>query len=131
MKFPYKFYGKDTLRPVIPIEIRSGSEAVRYEVLVDSGADINLVPSEIGELIGLDVTSGEEHRVGGITGGGLPYFLHPVTIRVGGWSYHVEMGFMPGMPSMGYVVVGQRGFFDLFQSVSFDVHGEEIEIRML
>lgn len=128
MKFPYKHYGERTLRPVIPVELRSGRGRVRYEVLVDSGADINVVPAEVGELLGIDIESGERSGVGGITGGTLPYYLHPVTIHVGGWAYEVEMGFMPGMPAMGYGVVGQRGFFDLFK-VIFDQDREEIELR--
>lgn len=128
MKFPYKSYGSGRVRPVIPIEIRSGSATVRYEVLVDSGADINLVPGGIGELLGLDIESGQKSGVGGVTGGTLPYYLHPVTIFVGGWAYPVEMGFMPEMPSLGYGVVGQRGFFDLFK-VTFDHEHEEIELR--
>ncbi len=128
MKFRYKKLGAHLLRPVIPIEILSGSEIVRYEALVDSGADCNIVPAEIGDLLGIDVTGGRRSEVGGITGGGMPYFVHQVSIRVGGWAYVVPVGFMPDMPPFGYGVVGQRGFFDLFK-VTFDYDKTEIELR--
>ena len=54
--------------------------------------------------------------------------LHPVAIRVGGWAYTVPVGFMPDMPSFGYGVVGQRGFFEFFK-VTFDLLNAEIELR--
>lgn len=129
MKFHYKKIGSDFLRPIIPIEIIHGSEVIRYEVLVDSGADCNIVPAEIGELIGIDLNKGKKDIVGGITGGGLPYFIHTVTIRVGGYAYIVPMGFMPDMPSMGYGVVGQRGFFEFFK-ITFDLQKSEIDIKL-
>ena len=128
MKFSYKKIGARILRPVIPIEFLYNEEVVRYEVLVDSGADCNILPAEIGELLGIDVETGRKSNVGGITGGGMPFFLHTVTMRVGGWSYEVPVGFMPSMPALGYGVVGQHGFFDLFR-VIFDNRCGEIELK--
>jgi Aspartyl protease len=128
MKFAYKKLGARILRPVIPIDLVAGEEVVRYEVLVDSGADCNVVPAEIGELLGIDVGSGRRSDVGGITGGGMPFFVHTVTMRVGGWEYEVPVGFLPSMPALGYGVVGQRGFFDLFK-VTFDRRRGEIELK--
>ncbi len=128
MKFSYKKLGAKVLRPIIPIEILYGHEAIRFEVLVDSGADCNLVPSEIGELLDIDIESGRKDHVGGITGGGMPFFVHDVTIRIGGWKYEVPMGFMPSMPAYGYGVVGQCGFFDLFK-VNFDRRKAEVELK--
>ena len=40
MKFYYKRYSANTLRPVIPVKLKSGEMSIGYEVLVDSGADI-------------------------------------------------------------------------------------------
>ena len=128
MRFPYKKLGPDVLRPVIPIEILYGDTSIRYEVLVDSGADFNIVPAELGDILGIEVESGQQNIVNGITSGGLPYFIHSVTIRVGGLSYEVEVGFMPDMPPFGYGVVGQRGFFDLFK-VTFDRKKTEVELK--
>lgn len=63
MKFKYKKYGPGILRPVIPIEILYKSRSVPYEVLVDSGADFCIFDAEIGELVGIDVASGEPQTV--------------------------------------------------------------------
>lgn len=129
MKYPYKLYPGDFLRPIIPIDIHYQGRHFRYEVLVDSGADINIVPAEIGYALGIDVEDGEEKGLAGITGSGGSYFLHPVSITLGGWSYNTWMGFMPDMPTVGYGVVGHQGFFDLFKKVIFHPGTQEIEIR--
>jgi hypothetical protein len=128
MKFNYKRFNETIIRPVIPIEIVRDDLVVRYEVLVDSGADCNIVPAEIGELLGIDILEGLESEVGGISGKREPYYIHTVTIRIGGWDHEVEMGFMPNMSSFGYGVVGQRGFFNIFR-VQFDHRKEEIELK--
>ena len=128
MKFKYKQYGPDTLRPVIPVEISFGDRAVPYEVLVDSGADFCIFDAEIAELLGIDVSTGEPQRVAGITGAPETYYVHPVTLDVGGWSYSMKAGFLSNIARLGYGVVGQRGFFDTFV-VKFDLLKEEIELK--
>ncbi len=129
MKFSYKKID-GVVRPVIPIEIHHGDVGLRYEVLVDSGADMNIMSAEIAEALGIDVKSGEKKSVGGITGERQPFYVHNIQIRVGGWVYSdVEVGFMLDMPNYGYGVVGQRGFFEFFK-VIFDLQKEEIELKL-
>lgn len=129
MTFRYKKIGASFLRPIIPVEFNYGNEKARHEVLVDSGADMNIVSAEIGEILGIDVEAGKKDYVGGITGGGMPYFIHSITLRVGGWAFtDIPVGFMPDMPKLGYGVVGQQGFFDLFK-ITFDQYKGEIELK--
>ncbi|MFY9463212.1 MAG: retropepsin-like aspartic protease [Candidatus Sungiibacteriota bacterium] len=128
MKFKYKKYGPGFLRPVIVIEISYQGRTVPYEVLVDSGADFCIFDAQIGELLGLDVVSGKPHTVGGITGAVETYYVHAVTLKVGGWHYAAKVGFLPNIARLGYGVVGQKGFFDLFV-VKFDLIKEEIELK--
>lgn len=127
MKFKYKKFGS-ILRPVIPLEITNGGITVPYEVLVDSGADFCIFDAGIAEVLGIDLQSGTAARVGGITGVVETYYVHPVTLSVGGWPYHVDVGFLPNIARMGYGVVGQKGFFDKFV-VKFDLSKEEIELK--
>jgi hypothetical protein len=128
MKFKYKKYAPGILRPVIPIEIVYEGRAVTYEVLVDSGADFCIFDAEIGELLGINVKEGEPQKVSGITGVVEFYYVHPVTIKVGGWSFSIKAGFLPNIARLGYGVVGQKGFFDIFV-VKFDLLKEEIELK--
>jgi hypothetical protein len=128
MKFSYKKYGSGVLRPVIPIELIYENFPIRHEVLVDSGADFCIFNAEIGELLGIKITSGIKQSVSGITGVSEPYYVHRVTMKVGGWPFTIDAGFLPNISPMGYGVVGQRGFFDLF-IVKFDLAKEEIELK--
>lgn len=128
MKFQYKKYGPGVLRPVIPVEISYKDHSVPYEVLVDSGADFCIFDAEIGELLGIDIESGEPQTVGGITGAPEKYYVHVVTLKVGGWPYSLKVGFLRNIARLGYGVVGQKGFFDVFV-VKFDLLKEEIEIK--
>ena len=67
MEFEYKRYilpsGDVIARPVIPVLIRNprNNASIEYETLVDSGADRCDFPSEIGEMIGIDIEAGEQH----------------------------------------------------------------------
>ena len=129
MKFDYKRYEK-TLRPVIPVTLQHGENKIGYEVLVDSGADLCIFHEEIGTALGVNVRSGEKREVFGVGGKASFYYLHTITLSVGGWPYKIEAGFMPNVSGhvMGYGVVGQKGFFDLFV-VKFDLLKEEIELK--
>lgn len=128
MKFSYKQYGRGILRPVIPIELISQNRSVKHEVLVDSGADFCIFDAQIGEILGIDVEKGEPQPVSGITGATETYYVHAITIKVGGWPFSIHAGFLPNIARLGYGVVGQRGFFDLFV-VKFDLVKEEIELK--
>jgi len=64
----------------------------------------------------------------GITGALDPHYIYPIIIRVGGWPHKIKAGFLPGIAKMGYGVLGQVGFFDLFV-VKFDYKKEKIELK--
>lgn len=129
MKFYYKRYNQ-TSRPVIPIKLKKGAVEIGYEVLVDSGADICLFDAEIGEFLGINVRSGKPQEVFGVGGKVSIYFLHKISIEVGGWPYEIEVGFMPNVAGnvMPYGIVGQNGFFNNFV-VKFDLLKEEVELK--
>ncbi len=130
MKFKYAKYGAQTLRPVIPIILKNKGNEIGYEVLVDSGADMCLFDSEIGEAIGIDIKKGQMREVFGVGGKASVYYWHKITIKVGGWEYPIEAGFMPSVSGrvMPYGIVGQKGFFENFV-VKFDLLKEEVELR--
>ena len=118
------------LRPVIPVTIQYGETKIGYQVLVDSGADLCIFHEEIGTALGINVRTGEKHEVFDVGGKASFYYLHTITLIVGGWPYKIEAGFMPDVAGrvMPYGVVGQKGFFDLF-IVKFDLLKEEIELK--
>jgi hypothetical protein len=129
MKFKYKRYSPIILRPVIPIVLEYQGTQIKYEVLVDSGADENILDAQIADLLGIDLISGEKAQVSGITGVSKPYYIHKINLIVGGHRYeNIRAGFLKNIGHFGYGVVGQRDFFNLF-TVKFDLQKEEIEIK--
>jgi hypothetical protein len=75
------------LRPLIEVEIKGeASEWIRIEnALADTGADISILPRDIGDLLIEDVTKGEPYEVKGI----VPYaklivYIHQLKFRLNG-----------------------------------------------
>ena len=129
MKLKYKKYGSIS-RPVIEITLRNLDNSIRYEVLVDSGADICLFNQSVGEAIGIDIKSGKLREVFGVGGKVSLYYMHQVIIEVGKLKYKIDAGFMPDVAGrvMPYGLVGQKGFFENF-IVKFDLLKEEINLK--
>lgn len=130
MKFKYAKYGKNVLRPVIPIKLKSGDQEMGYEVLVDSGADMCLFDAALGEQLGIEIKKGKPFEVMGVGGKASVFYWHPIILEVGGWEYVIKAGFMPNVSGkvLPYGVVGQKGFFEHF-IVKFDLTKEQIELK--
>lgn len=129
MKFPYYKFRDGLNRPVIQIEVCCNDKKTPYYTLIDSGADMNLFHSELAEILNIDIEKGVKRNVGGINHGeSQVYYVHQVTLCVGGWKYETTVGFMPSLSKNGYGVLGQTDFFNLFKRVSFDFNKKEIEL---
>jgi len=106
-----------------------GEKSIRYYALIDSGADINIFHGEIADLLGINLKNGERGEVSGITQGETQaYYIHSVTISVGGWKYKTKVAFMPTLSQNGHGLLGQHGFFNLF-TVKFDYSKQDIELK--
>ena len=118
-------------RPIIPIQIEYKGKKVGYEVLVDSGADWNLFHSVIGEIIGIDITSGKKLEFHGIGGGRFTAFFHNVKVYIGGREHDLYCGFSPDIPgNYSRGVLGHSGFFDSYV-VKFETPKKELEIKRI
>jgi hypothetical protein len=98
--------------------------------LVDSGSDICIFDTQIGEVLGF--TFGHHNQKGkarGITGVPQEIYQEKVEIKVGGQPWTSKAYFMKLSKDSRYGVVGQEGFFDLF-IVKFDLLKEEIELKL-
>lgn len=134
MKFRYiKFPTADPTkkwfsRPLIPIRVQGPRGEWQGYALIDSGADRSLFNFEIGQLIGLDVSSGEVEYFGGIGGTRIPAFLHSIRIQILGFSETIEIkaGFADS-PGVG-AILGQEGFFDAYR-IKFERDRGIIEIN--
>ena len=100
---------------------------MRYEVLVDSGADLCFFDLELAEIIGLDPKKGDKIFFVGVTGTQRVAYVHDIEINVGGHAVKTKAAFA-ALPSQGYGIVGQRGFFEFFR-VIFDYQKKQVELR--
>ncbi|MFQ6063341.1 MAG: hypothetical protein ACE5J9_09250 [Methanosarcinales archaeon] len=84
------------LRPLINLEIYSAIDGEWYiveNVLVDSGADLSLLPYRQGKLFILDIESGDEIEIRGI----VPYskltvYLHRLKFRIDQMEFDAPVG---------------------------------------
>ena len=138
MKFNYKLYpnphGTWIERPVVLITLSNpgspSSPNIRYEALVDSGSDRCIFSTEIGELLGIDVTATDTVLfVGGVVAGQRrALYIHPIEIDIGdGNSFVGNVGFMPDFSKSGHGLLGRNGFFDQFSFIKFRDFESEIE----
>ena len=138
MKFKYRkfnlspssdFFGKQILKPIIPIKILKANIVLQYVALIDSGADFCIFDAGLGEYLGLNIKSGTEVQFGGIQSlGGAKAYIHRVTLEIGGHEFKTDIGFSYDISKNGYGILGQKGFFDLF-AVKFDLQKEDIELK--
>lgn len=99
---------------------------VRYEVLIDSGADFNILPMGLVDILNIDRTNLKEIYFSGIDGEVINGVVANIRIFLGNFDFITHVVFAEISKSIG--VLGQYGFFDKF-IVKFDLQGEEIEIE--
>jgi hypothetical protein len=137
LKFDYRKFPADpsdafpgrrsATRPVIPVTLINGNKKVTYLAIIDSGADLCIFHAEIGEQIGINIESGKVLTFSGITREQLTAYFHEIKIGIGGYEYDCYAGFSRNLANMPYGLLGQGGFFDLFNIV-FDYNKERIEL---
>ena len=137
LKFDYRKFPADpskafprrrsATRPVIPVTLINGDKKVANLAIIDSGADLCIFHAEIGEQIEIDIESGKLQIFNGITGEQLAAYFHDIKIGIGGYEYDCYAGFSRDLVNMPYGLLGQVGFFDLFNIV-FDYNKERIEL---
>ena len=116
-------------RPIISIKLVHDGSLVKTAALIDSGADWCIFHGELGEVIGLEVRSGDEQDFYGIIGPGPgQIFFHDISIEIGGISYSIRCGFSYDISPNGFGVLGQLGFFDTFD-VKFMRSKARIELK--
>jgi hypothetical protein len=94
-------------------------------MLIDSGADMNILDSEVAKDLGIKLESGTLATFMGVTGEAETVYVHEVTFTVGSESFKTRAAFLARPQPHG--LAGQRGFFDHFR-VIFDLLAEEVEL---
>src|SRR5258708_2158156 len=60
-------------RPLIPIALRDDDKIIDFHALIDSGADFNLFPGHIADILEIDLRHGKSEKIGGVAGSAKAY----------------------------------------------------------
>ncbi len=80
------------LKPIIPASIIGPGREVKAFMLLDSGADISMIPYSVGETIGLELDISTRSEVQGIGEATVPYVLGQVKIKIENFEIAARIG---------------------------------------
>ncbi len=127
MTFRYRRYSilgnggrrEDLYRPDIEIRVVGAASTVALYGLLDTGADMVLLPQAVAEVLGVSLDRTLAGRVRGFASGAVDVLHGDVTLAVGGekrqlhWTARV--GFLAAWPGgQGVVILGRTGFLEYF-----------------
>jgi len=126
MKFPYVkfdiFY-----KPVLPVVFKFGEKSFPYQALIDTGADVSIIHSEIAEQLDLDLGKGGRMQFGGICGSGVGY-IHKVDLEIGGYTFqNIPIVFTKDIHPFGFGIIGHEGLFNQAKLI-FELTKKQFEI---
>lgn len=82
----------EVLKPLIPVRLIGPEDSQMILMLLDSGADLSLIPYSVGEAIGLEPDMSRRSEVQGVGEGSVPYILSRVRIGIGEAEVPVRIG---------------------------------------
>lgn len=134
MKFPYRKINlqnpfnskKFILRPIIPFSIKYKDKALRFEALIDSGADFNIFPMEIAKKLGITLKDSDHVSFAGVDGNIINGAKADVILEIGSQKIQARVVFAP----VENGILGQYGFFDLFK-VNFNLKNKIIGVETI
>ena len=112
------------LKPIIPVTVIGSKRGTNIFMLLDSGADLSLIPFSIGKTIGLELDMENRSEVQGIGEGSLPYILSQARIRIGDVEAPVRIGW--ALINEVPMILGR---LDVFQQ--FSVEFREFENKII
>jgi hypothetical protein len=122
VEYPYtSIWSDDKIlkKPILNIVVGKNGKVTPQAAIIDSGADIALMSSEIAEMLGIRAHDCEKKFVSGIDSVPLEGFVADVEVQVAGIAGIIKIPvlFIPGLQFNN--LLGQYGFFEYFH-VRFD-----------
>ncbi len=134
MNFKYKSLprkdGPPRKTPTIPVTFFGSEDSIDIVAILDSGADISVLPLEVGEQLSLDLTRNRS-PCGGI-GGEVDTAEDRVRVRISqgheNYTFEIPVKIVLDPYSTIPVLIGREGFFDKFE-ITFDEGRERISLK--
>jgi hypothetical protein len=124
LKFDYIKIGSHK-RPIIPVRISYKTSSINTPALIDSGADFNVFPLSIAKDLGLDLNLDKPVIFGGVGDKSpkLTGYLAVVDLMIFNKGKNIKFStpvvFTESIPSNGFSLLGETGFFDHLSRISF------------
>lgn len=112
------------LRPVADVILQTDRSRIETAMYIDSGADITMIPLEIGKALGLKQKPTDEIlEIKGVSGGGVPYILKKANIIFNGERFKIRLAWalIEEVP----LLLGRMDIFPKFR-ITFDEKRESI-----
>ena len=98
--------------PMANVGIISSKRKYYCKMLVDSGADITLVPRSLGEFLGISFEGKKILELRGIGEGALPYVVEKIKVKIGKHAFEARIGI--SMVEEIPLILGRLDIFDNF-----------------
>ena len=117
--------------PSIPIILIGSKQRFEFIALLDSGADLSIIPKDVAELLGLNL-SGKQEEARGI-GGKVPAIQTNINMEIGKphERYIFSIPFkviLNGEDEEIPIILGRSGFFDKF-IITFNQKEEKVVLK--
>ncbi len=129
MKFEYAYTRiRNRYFPLVPIKLGVGDNAFETFGLIDSGASISLFKTDIAHQLGIDIESGTNHILEGISGKIIVY-THEIPVFVNNVQFICRIGFSEEYIA-SFNLLGRDNFFIKFL-ITFDEIKKKIFLESL
>lgn len=124
LKFDYIKIGPHK-RPIIPVRLSYKNSAINIPALIDSGADFNVFPLSIAKDIGLEINTDKPIIFKGVgeKSQKLTGYMAILDIMFFNGGENIKFStpivFTNDIPSNGFSLLGETGFFDHVNQISF------------
>ena len=119
---------EEVFTPFVPVmvSINHANPTHPIDALVDSGSDRNLFPLQLGNLLGINFKKIKPKIIYGIGNIKVKAFTSKINIWLDNTKYSSEADFSL---EQQVLLLGRRGFFDLFRKVTFSERGRFLYIE--
>ena len=116
------------LDPTFELPVKTPSGYLRFRFLLDSGAELTMMPRSVAEQLGVNLGSAREMKVTGIEGSGVRAWLSEITLKIGEAECRLPCLFSSNENTP--CLLGRMELFRRF-NVTFDNRGQKIILESI
>jgi len=112
------------LRPIADVTLEANNRRVEVVMYIDSGADITMIPLEVGKVLGFKQNPKDEIlEIRGVSGSGVPYILKTAEIILNGEKFKIRLAW--ALTEEVPLLLGRMDIFSKFK-ITFEEEKETI-----